>query len=123
MGRELPGFVDADVPILGAHDAIQRCVDPFRPPVKLHPNQAEFVADDRFELFDGGAAGSGKTVAQPASAAKYAHVSGYSAIILREHYSHSRNPPGSCPRFTHGLQPRHIGPETRARGASRAAQL
>ncbi len=70
---------------------------PIRIPVTLHPTQQEFFDDDRLELFLGGAAGGGKTVAQLASALKYAHVPGYSAILFRRSYSHLSMPGAFIP--------------------------
>ena len=57
-------------------------------PIKLHPKQQEFVDDDGLEVLYGGAAGSAKSTALLASSLKFAHVPGYSALLLRRSYSH-----------------------------------
>lgn len=66
-------------------------------PVSLHPQQRVFFEDDRLEILYGGAAGGGKSVAQLASALKYAHVPGYSAVLFRRSYSHLTMPGGLIP--------------------------
>ena len=67
---------------------------PFKRPVTLHEKQREFYDDDRFEVLGGGSAGGGKTIAQFAAALKYMHVSGYSATLLREAFTHLEQPNG-----------------------------
>lgn len=55
-------------------------------PVLWRPNpgpQTRFLASDAYEVLYGGAAGGGKTAALVAGALRYAHVPGYTAIILR----------------------------------------
>lgn len=55
-------------------------------PKKLHPRQQEFFDWDGYEALYGGAAGGGKSIAMLATALKYAHLPGYSAIILRRNF-------------------------------------
>ncbi len=52
-----------------------------------HPKQAEFLALDCREALYGGAAGGGKSDALLMGALEYAHVPGYSALILRRTYA------------------------------------
>lgn len=55
-------------------------------PYALHPKQREFFDWDGYEALYGGAAGGGKSIAMLATALKYAHLPGYSAIILRRNF-------------------------------------
>lgn len=55
-------------------------------PVTLHPTQQQFFDWDGYEALYGGAAGGGKSVAMLACALKYAHLPGYSAIVLRRNF-------------------------------------
>lgn len=66
-------------------------------PVELHAKQQEFYDDDRFDMLFGGAAGGGKTIGQLASGAKYVHVPGYSALLLRRAYTHLEQPGAFIP--------------------------
>ncbi len=61
------------------------------------PKQQDFHDDNRLELLYGGAAGSGKTVAQLAAALKYVHIPGYSAVLIRRSYSHLTMPGAFIP--------------------------
>lgn len=51
------------------------------------PKQKAFLDDDSLEALYGGAAGGGKSDALLATAIKYAHVPGYSALALRKSYA------------------------------------
>lgn len=73
-------------------------------PVTLHPKQQEFVDDDRFDGLYGGAAGGGKTIGQLASALKYVHVPGYSAVLIRRAYTHLEQPGAFIPTARQWLQ-------------------
>ena len=55
-------------------------------PIDLHPKQREFFDWDGYEALYGGAAGGGKSVAMLACALKYAHLPGYSALIVRRNF-------------------------------------
>ena len=70
---------------------------PFKRPVTLHEKQREFYEDDRFDVFFGGAAGGGKTVAQLAAASKNIHIPGYHALLAREAFTHLEQPNGLIP--------------------------
>ncbi|MEM9194821.1 MAG: phage terminase large subunit [Myxococcota bacterium] len=72
-------------------------ISPFQIPVTLYPTQQAFVDDDRMELFFGGAAGGGKSVALLASALKYVHVPGYAALLVRRSFTHLNQPAGLIP--------------------------
>lgn len=71
--------------------------EPIRLPIVLHPKQQAFVDDDRLEVLFGGSAGSGKTYAQLAAALKFAHIPGYSALLIRRSYSHLTMPGAFIP--------------------------
>ena len=51
------------------------------------PRQLDFLARDDLEAFYGGAAGGGKSDALLMAALQYAHVPGYSALILRRDFA------------------------------------
>lgn len=61
-------------------------------PHKPHPKQAEFLALDAREALYGGAAGGGKSDALLMGALQYAHVPGYSALILRRTFRDLNQP-------------------------------
>jgi predicted phage terminase large subunit-like protein len=75
-------------------------------PVSLHPKQQEFFDYDGLEALFGGAAGGGKTIAQLASALKYVHVPGYSAVLIRRAYTHLEQPGAFIPLSREWLQGR-----------------
>ena len=57
-----------------------------------HPKQREFLALKELEALYGGAAGGGKSEALLMAAAQYAHVKGYSALILRRTFADLKLP-------------------------------
>ncbi len=56
---------------------------PFKLPVVLHPKQQLFVDCTAEESLFGGSAGGGKSYAALASALQFAHVPGFSGLVLR----------------------------------------
>lgn len=66
-------------------------------PVEPLPKQWAFLSDPRKEVLYGGAAGGGKSVALLAAALMYAHIPGYSALLLRRTLPDLVQPGGIIP--------------------------
>lgn len=83
MPQELPEDVAAE---LSALETFLATESPWVPPWTPNPRQAEFLALMCREALYGGQVGGGKSGALLLAALQYAHVPGYSAIILRRTY-------------------------------------
>ena len=71
--------------------------EPIRLSIDLHPKQEQFFDFDGKYCFFGGGVGGGKSLALLVSAAKYAHVPKYSAVLIRRRFSDLEQSGGLIP--------------------------